>query len=86
MRTTIRLDEDLFERLKLEARRENVSLTSLINRTIRAGLNGGRRKRRPPYKEAPCNLGTPRFRVDKALEFAAALEDEDTLRKLMHGK
>ena len=69
MRTTIRLDDDLFERLKLEAQKQNVSRTRLVNRTIRAGLNTAIRKPRRPYKERPCALGTPKFAIDKALEF-----------------
>jgi hypothetical protein len=84
MRTTVRVDDDLLERLKAEARKENISLTRLINRTLKAGLQAGRSRRtvRPPYREHPVALGLPRLSLDKALAVAAALEDEEIAREL----
>jgi hypothetical protein len=84
MRTTIRVEDDLLERLKTQAQREKVSLTRLVNRVIRAGLQTGaaHRPKRPIYRERPQALGTPGVRLDKALGIAAALEDEETMRKL----
>ena len=84
MRTTVRVDDDLLDRLKMQARKENVSLTRLINRTLKAGLQAGaaRRPKRPVYREHSHPLGTPEVRLDKALALAAALEDEEITRKL----
>ena len=84
MRTTIRVENELLERLKAQARRESVSLTRLINRTLRAGLQAARaRPARPaPYREAVHAMGAPRFALDKALALAAALEDEEAVREL----
>ena len=42
MRTTIRIDDELLERLKEQALSENVSLTKLVNRTLRAGMQRSR--------------------------------------------
>lgn len=84
MRTTLRVDDELMRRLKSLARRENVSLSQLINRVLRAGLQprGARTRRRAPYREQVHSLGSPRVALDKALALAAALEDEEIAREL----
>ena len=84
MRTTVRVDDELLERLKAQARKENVSLTRLLNRALRAGLRegGARRRKQPIYREEVHSLGTPRIALDKALSLAAALEDEEIIREL----
>jgi len=85
MRTTIRVEDELFDRLKAEAAKENMSLTRLINRTLKTGLDAGSNARRKPrpYRERTYAMGTPLVGLDKAAGLAAALEDEETARKLM---
>jgi len=85
MRTTIRVDDELFARLKAEALKQNMSLTRLINRMLKTGLEAGakgRRKRRA-YRERVHAMGAPLVDLDKASGLAAALEDAETTRKLM---
>ena len=82
MRTTLRVDDELFERLKAQARKENVSLARLVNRTLRAGLRAARPGRRAPYRERARAMGTPRVALDKALALAASLEDAEIVREL----
>ncbi len=84
MRTTVRVDDELLERLKAEARKEKVSLTRLLNRTLKAGLHASTagRPKRPPYRERVHAFGAPRVPLDKALALAAVLEDEEIMRKL----
>lgn len=84
MRTTVRVDDDLLEQLKAQARKENVSLTRLLNRILKAGLQAGgaRRRKRPVYRERVRSLGAPRIPLAKALALAAALEDEEIVREL----
>jgi len=84
MRTTVRLDDELLEQLKAQARRENVSLTRLLNRTLRAGMRAGQARpvKRPRYRERPVSMGAPRISLDKALAAAAALEDAEIVREL----
>jgi hypothetical protein len=84
MRTTIRIEDELLERLKEQALRENVSLTKLVNRTLRAGLQRSRAspRRRSRYREKTYSMGAPRFDADKALALAAGLEDEEAIRKM----
>jgi len=84
MRTTVRVDDDLLERLKAQARKENVSLTRLLNRTLKAGLQAGsaRPRKQPIYGERTYSMGAPRVALDKALALAATLEDEEIVREL----
>ena len=81
MRTTIRIEDELLERLKEQALRENVSLTKLVSRTLRAGMQPATRlcSSRPQYREKTYSMGAPRLDLDKALALAAALEDEEVI-------
>jgi hypothetical protein len=84
MRTTVRLDDDLLERLRAQARKDKVSLTRLINRALTTGLQAGgaRRRAKPAYRERVHAMGGPRVSLNKALALAAALEDEEIVREL----
>jgi hypothetical protein len=84
MRTTVRIDDDLLQRLREQARKENTSLTRLLDRTLRAGLQGSRKPGRPRrrHREQTHAMGAPRIKLDKALALAAALEDEEIARKM----
>ena len=88
MRTTVRLDDELLEQLKVKARRENISLTRLLNRALRDGLRARKpakhEKRR--FKQKTQAMGVPKMDLNKALALAAALEDEEILRELSLGK
>lgn len=88
MRTTVRLDDELVEQLKVRARKENISLTRLLNRALREGLRARPvgKPRRQPYRERPLPMGPARVDLTKALALAAALEDEEIVRKLALGK
>ncbi len=84
MRTTVRIDDELIAELKLQAQRQRVSLNRLLNRVIREGLSAMGKPKAPRRRrrQATVSLGEPRFNIDKALSIAAALEDEETVRKL----
>ena len=84
MRTTVRVDDELLERLKALARKEKLSLTRLLNRVLKTGLQAGgaRRPARPVHRERVHAMGPPRLALDKALALAAAIEDEETSREL----
>jgi hypothetical protein len=84
MRTTVRIDDDLMTELKTRAHAESVSLTRMLNRTLRAGLarttfDGPRPKR---FKQKTVSMGRPTVDLDKGLALAARLEDEEIARKL----
>lgn len=83
MRTTINIRSGLLERLKIEARREGVSLTEFVNRVLEAGLEKlSPRPSIPSWTLPSYSMGDPCFNPDKALRYAADLEDDETLRKL----
>ena len=84
MRSTVRIDYDLMLELKQRARDESVSLTRMLNRTLRAGRfrpqprGGGA----APFRQQRVAMGRPRVDIDKTLALAARFEDEEVARKL----
>jgi len=88
MRTTIDLDESLLTRLRDEAHREGVPFKALLHRVILRGLEPNAGRKEPAYKVPSIPLGQVREGVNlvKALQLAAALEDEEILRKMAEGR
>lgn len=84
MRTTIDLDNTLLERLRDAAHREGVPFRAMLHRVLLAGLESRKPAATVVYETPVRPLGRVREGVDlvKALELAAALEDEDVARKL----
>lgn len=84
MRIKVRIDDDLMVELKARAGAASVSLTRMLNRTLRIGL------RTPVEEEESCRMfqqrsyrmGSPHLGIDKALPLAAELEDEEVARKM----
>jgi len=86
MRTTVTLDADVAARLKVVARERRISFKQALNNAVRAGLGGARRPTRP-FKQSVRRMGLRAgFNPDKALQLAAALEDEEIVRKLERRK
>ncbi len=88
MRTTIRIDDELLRKLKEQARKEATPLTRLLDRTLRAGMRASPKSAstRRRHRERTHALGLPRITLDKALALAAALEDEEIVRKVLGRK
>lgn len=64
--------------------REGLSFKAAVNRAVRAGLAPRQRRR---FRQATVPMGfRPEIPYDKALQVAAALEDQELLRKLAQGK
>ena len=86
MRTTLTIDDDLIRALKDLAHRHGVPFKAVVNSTLRAGLENakGPAKSKRRYKCPAFSLGeiAPGFNLDKALALAAALEDEEIVRKI----
>ena len=78
MHSTVRIDDDLMIALDARARAESVSLTRVINRTLRAGLGrpGRDGSRTRPFVQKTFAMGRPKVDLDRASELAARLEDE----------
>ncbi len=82
MRTTVTLDEDVAAKLKQAARERGVSFKAVLNDAVRAGLNGQSPPARP-YRMKTFPMGVrPGVNLDKALQLAGELEDEEILRKM----
>jgi hypothetical protein len=82
VRTTVTLDPDVAEQLKELARRRNVSFKVALNSAVRSGLSAERGAARP-FKVEPHPMKLrPGIDLTHALELAAALEDEEIIRKM----
>jgi len=84
MRTTLTLDPDVAVALQRLARQTQRSFKAVVNEAIRAGLARAQPRSGRRYRLKPQSLGgvRPGFNLDKALQLAAALEDEGIARKL----
>jgi hypothetical protein len=82
VRTTVTLDADVAAKLKALARRRGISFKEALNQAVRAGLRG---RPQPPPALAPYTQAMglrPGINLDKALQLASVLEDEEIVRKL----
>ncbi len=87
MSRTLAINDDILRQLKRLARTRKQSLTQTANETLRAGLANRRRGRASsPFVQEVFDLGKPLVNLDKALQIAADLEDEEILRKMEAGK
>jgi len=84
VRTTVTLDPDVEAKLKATMRERGVSFKAALNDAVRAGLAGeATPQKRFRVKATPMGA---RFNIDKALQVAGEMEDEEILRKLDMGK
>jgi hypothetical protein len=83
MRTTVTLDPDVAAKLKAEMRSKDISFKEALNSSIRRGLDSGSSTRAKPYKVRTAKMGArPGVNLDKALQLAGELEDQEILRKM----
>lgn len=85
----MRLDEDLLDELKARARRDDMSITRVLNRVVRLGLQASDAPQPPRrrFREKPAAMGVLRpASLDKALALASVLEDDETGRELSVGR
>lgn len=84
MRTTITLDPDTEALVRKHMRERGVSFKVAVNDAIRAGLAAPART--AAFRTRTANLGLPTVNLDRALQVAADLEDEEIVRKMRAGK
>ncbi len=84
MRTTMTLDDELAKALKKLAHDSGKSFKEVVNRTVCAGLGMEKAPKPKPYTVKPTKLGgvLPGVNLDKALQIAERLEDEEIARKI----
>ena len=86
MRTTLTLDEQIAKALKNAAHRTGKPFKQVVNETLRAGLAADHATAKArPYRLKTVSLGgvVGGVSLEKALQLADALEDEELARKLL---
>jgi len=84
MRTTVTLDPDSDAIIRRLMRERRLTFKQALNAAIRAGTKVPSAE--PVQYTVPKHMGVPRVSLDKALQLAAQLEDEEIVRKLALGK
>jgi len=84
MRTTVTLEPDVEALVKRRMREGDITFKDAVNDAIRAGLAPP--KRRKPFRTRTYDMGPPKVNLDKALQLAAAMEDQEIIRKMRAGK
>lgn len=84
MRTTLTVDDSLFRTLKTEANERGMSFKEIVNTALRIGL---RHLDAPDEQSADprtptFSMGYPRGGLDKALQLASELENEEIATKM----
>lgn len=83
MRTTVTLDTDTEQMIRHLMQTQEFSFKQAINNAIRRGCT-------PPVAETEFqtktfSMGNPTINLDRALQVAAELEDEELIRKMRRG-
>lgn len=78
MRTTVTLDPDTEQLVRARMRERGMSFKEAINDAIRAGATSGGRE----FRTETASMGRSRVNLDRALQIAADLEDDELLRRM----
>jgi len=84
MRTTLTIDDDLMSELKARAHQTGKPLKEVINAALRNGMKKSQKStKRKKYSCPEYSLGVPaHYDLDRALDLAESLENEEILRKM----
>ena len=80
MRTTVTLDADTEQILRRRMADRRVSFKEALNDAIRESSSIG--AERPLFRTETADLGQSAVNLDRALQLAAELEDDDLVRKM----
>jgi hypothetical protein len=83
MRTTVTLDADTEALVRRRMRERDVSFKQAVNDAIREGLAP---KTTRTFRTETARMGVPTVNLDRALQLAGTLEDEELIRKQRVGK
>jgi hypothetical protein len=81
MRTTITLEPDVQALIRMAMKERGVSFKEALNSAVRAGLTQAKPKLRHFVQKSYPLGGDQNFKWDKALQTAAAIEDEELSKK-----
>lgn len=84
MRTTVTLDPDTEALIRRHMRERGIGFKEALNDAIRLGLGRGRTASR--FATEPADMGMPTVPLERALQLAGELEDEELVRKMRLGK
>lgn len=80
VRTTVTLDPDTDALVRRLMRERGLGVSQAVNAAIRAGITPRRRRR--TLDTSPLDMGSPSIAIDRALQLAAELENDELRRKL----
>lgn len=83
MRTTVTLDDDTLALIRRRMAERGVSFKTALNDAIRDGAEG--RAGPSPFQTRTADLGVASINLDRALQLAADLEDEELIRRQRRG-
>ena len=79
MRTTVTLDDDTLVVIRRLMRERHISFKQALNDAIRQGAQ--RRPAPAAFETCTADLGVPSVNLDRALQIAGELEDEELIRR-----
>jgi len=79
VRTTVTLDDDVVQLLRRRMKEQNVSFKRALNDAVRAAA--AQRPQPTRFATRTFDLGVPAVNLDRALQTAADLEDEELIRR-----
>lgn len=83
MRTTVTLDPDTEQIVRRLMAERRLSFKEALNDAIRRSARSDAST--PPFRTATAAMGESRVNLDRALQIAADLEDDELIRKLRTG-
>ena len=87
MRTTVTIDPDVEVLLQAAVNEQQKTLDEVLNDALRQSLSREVEPGRKPYRVQPRSLGIRAgINLDKALQLADELDDQEIIRKLREGR
>ena len=83
MRTTVTLDDDVVAHLRRLMAQRGISFNVALNDAVRAGAVDAPAPSK--FVTRTADLGVPPMNMDRALQLAAELEDEELIRRQRRG-
>lgn len=83
MRTTVTLDPDTEQIVRRRMAERRLSFKEALNDAIRSSVRPD--EAAPPFRTATASMGESRVNLDRALQIAADLEDDELVRKIRTG-
>jgi len=82
VRTTVTLEPDVERLVRTRMRERGISFKQALNEAIRAGATPGAT---PPFRTKTASMGRSQVNLDRALQIAGDIEDDELIRKQRSG-